>query len=100
MEYILVFLIGTICGGFIVFIFNRRSNADKLALLEDARSKLSDAFKALSSDALKDNNTQFLQLAQTNLETFQKDAKADLNARQTAINNLVEPLKKSLKTVD
>ena len=73
---------------------------EKLALLNEAKEKLSDAFKALSADALKSNNAQFLELAKTNLETFQEGAKADLKKRQTAIDELVKPLKESLRDVD
>jgi DNA recombination protein RmuC len=131
MEYILIFVIGVICGGVIVFLLShrkigqisqlqeertllktqlaeartaldqqKRAEAEKLALLDDARQKLSDAFKALSSEVLKSNSTQFLELAKTSLEKFQDGAKADLEKRQTAIDELVKPLKESLKSVD
>jgi DNA recombination protein RmuC len=61
---------------------------------------LSDAFKALSADALKSNSAQFLDLAKTNLGTFQVDARGDLDKRQQAIDALVQPLKDSVKSVD
>src|SRR5579864_2685831 len=48
----------------------KRAGADKLALLETAQQKLSDAFKALSSDALQRNNQSFLDLARSQLEKF------------------------------
>ncbi len=73
---------------------------EKLNLLNDAKQKLSDAFKALSAEALKSNNSQFLELAKTNLETFQTDAKKELEARQKAVDHLVQPLKDSLASVD
>jgi DNA recombination protein RmuC len=73
---------------------------EKLAIINDAKQKLSDAFKALSAEALKSNSTQFLELAKTNLDKFQNDAKADLEARQKAVDHLVQPLKDSLVSVD
>ncbi len=78
----------------------RKSAREKLALLDDAQNKLMDAFKALSSDALKNNNQSFLELAKTHLDTYQQTARADLEARQTAISNLVDPLKQSLEKFD
>jgi len=42
-----------------------RHSADKLRALEDAQARLSDAFKALSADALRSNNSAFLDLART-----------------------------------
>ena len=82
--------------------FNEQQNAwqEKLNILNDAKEKLSDTFKALSSEALKNNNSQFLELAKENLGTFHAGAKGDLDQRQQAINNLVAPLKESLKKVD
>jgi DNA recombination protein RmuC len=72
----------------------------KLALLDEARQKLADAFKALSAEALQSNNTQFLELARTNLEKYQEGARTDLETRQKAIDELVKPLKESLTKVD
>lgn len=78
----------------------RKAATEKLALLNDAQQKLGDAFKALSSDALKSNNQSFLELAKTTLERFQLGAQTDLIARQKAIDDLVKPLKESLEKVD
>jgi len=128
MEYVVGFLIGAICAGLVVFFFSlkktekfrdectslktelagirtkleeqQKAAEEKLTLLEDAKQKLSDAFKALSADALKSNSAQFLDLAKTNLGTFQVDARGDLDKRQQAIDALVQPLKDSVKSVD
>jgi DNA recombination protein RmuC len=78
----------------------QRQSREKLALLEDAKRQLSDAFKALSADALKSNNSSFLELAKTQLEKFQESAKDDLGKRQTAIDELVKPVRESLGKVD
>ena len=73
---------------------------EKLELFEDAQSKLSDAFKALSAEALATNNRSFLQLASEQLQRFQENAKGDLETRQKAIGELVQPLRDSLEKVD
>lgn len=77
-----------------------KASKEKLALLDEARNKLSDAFKALSQEALKSNSTQFLELAKTNLDKYQEGAKTELEKRQKAIDELVKPLKESLTKVD
>lgn len=77
-----------------------KAGKEKLALLDEARQKLSDAFKALSQEALKSNSTQFLELARTNLDKYQEGAKSELEKRQKAIDELVKPLKESLTKVD
>lgn len=78
----------------------RQAAAEKLALLNEAQAKLGDAFKALSSDALKNNNQSFLELANATLAKFHQSAQTDLTTRQTAIDALVKPLKESLDKVD
>jgi DNA recombination protein RmuC len=78
----------------------RKTAAEKIALLDDAQKKLLDAFKALSDDALKSNNQAFLELAKVSLEKYQESAKNDLEKRHQAINELVKPLKESLEKVD
>lgn len=78
----------------------RKAATEKLGLLEDAQGKLSDAFKALSADALNTNSQNFLRLARETLGHFQETAKGDLDTRQKAIGELVQPLKESLDKVD
>ena len=78
----------------------RKSANEKLALLNEAQTTLSDAFKALSAEALKSNNQCFMDLAKSTLEKFQDNAKSDLGARQKAIEEVVKPLKDSLEKVD
>lgn len=78
----------------------RKAAEEKVKLLDEARQKLSDTFKALSADALKSSNQSFLELARETLERYQEAAKGDLQMRQTAIDELVKPLKNSLEKVD
>jgi DNA recombination protein RmuC len=78
----------------------RKAAAGKLALLEDAEAKLRDAFSSLSSAALRQNNDSFLALARASLSEFQQSARTDLDGRQKAIEELVQPLKLSLTQVD
>lgn len=65
----------------------RKASEEKLAMLDRAQASLSDAFKALSSDALKNNNQSFIELAKATLEKFQEGAKGDLEARQRAVDD-------------
>jgi len=64
--------------------------------LEDARSQLADAFKALAGDALNKNTGAFLTLAKQTFEKIVVEARGDLGKRQEAINGLVKPLAESL----
>jgi DNA recombination protein RmuC len=78
----------------------RRAAQERKDSFKQAAEELSEKFKALSRDALKDNNQSFLQLAHSTLEKFQETAKGDLELRQKAIDQLVKPLKDSLEKVD
>ncbi len=78
----------------------RQTAAEKIRLLDEAQARLSDTFKALSSEALQNNNASFLHLAKATLERFQETARGDLDLRQQAIGDLVKPLKESLHKVD
>ncbi|MCB0318378.1 MAG: DNA recombination protein RmuC, partial [Bdellovibrionales bacterium] len=68
--------------------------------LSDLKEEFANAFKALSSDALKSNNQSFLDLARETLSKFQETAKGDLEKRQIAIDELVKPIKESLGNVN
>ncbi|MFT3867146.1 MAG: DNA recombination protein RmuC [Nibricoccus sp.] len=78
----------------------RASSSERIKALTEAHERLTAEFKALSADALKNNNTAFLELARATLEKFQEGARGDLAARQQAIDSLVKPLKESLDKVD
>jgi len=81
-------------------IEERKGALEKLAILNEAQAKLSDAFQALSSEALKSNNKTFLELAHATLEKFQEGARNDLEKRQTAIDQLVKPVRETLQKFD
>src|SRR6266850_2310059 len=78
----------------------RRAAQERSDSFKQAAEELSEKFKALSRDALKDNNQSFLELARATLAQFQTSAKGDLELRQQAIDEMVKPLKESLEKVD
>lgn len=70
----------------------RRAAEEKLRLLDEAQAKLADTFRALSAEALTHNSHAFLQLARESLERFHQLARADLDQRQRAVEEVVRPL--------
>jgi len=74
-----------------------RNFEEQKRLLDDAKAKLADAFKALSGEALKSNNQAFLELARKALEAVVAEARGDISKRQEAIDGLIKPLSESLK---
>src|SRR5687767_7153266 len=78
----------------------RRAAQERTESFKRVTEELAEKFKALSRDALKDNNQEFLNLARATLEKFQATAKGDLDQRRQAIDQLVKPLKESLDKVD
>jgi DNA recombination protein RmuC len=67
----------------------QRAVAEQRALLEEARDQLTETFKALSSEALRDTQSSFLTLADERLK-----------GREQAIDALVSPLKDALQRVE
>lgn len=65
-------------------------------LLEDARTKLGDAFQSLAASALKSNNEQFIVLAKEVLERQSQAAKSDLSQKQQAVAALIKPIQETL----
>jgi DNA recombination protein RmuC len=78
----------------------RKASNEKIELLTKAGEDLQNAFKALAADALQNNSTSFIQIAQETLKRFQGEAKGDLEARQKAVADLVTPVRDSLSKVD
>lgn len=69
-------------------------------LLEDAKVKLTDTFKALAGDTLNNSTTAFLKLAKETLDKALLDARGELGKRQEAIQGLVKPLAESITKFD
>jgi DNA recombination protein RmuC len=78
----------------------RKRLEEQRAMLADAQDKLKEAFQAIAAQALNTNNESFLQLAKSTLERYQAEAKKELEARETAVATLVDPIKESLLKVD
>ncbi len=121
IQYIVMLLVGVGLGAIVVWLIiraqiavlnakgdqletalqeERQKAQEKLAFVDDARQKLSDTFKALAADTLQNSNKSFLELAEKELKIFHEAAKGDLEKRQTAIDELVKPVKESLGKVD
>ncbi len=82
----------------------RKTSNEKIDFLakagERAAAELQNTFKALAADALKSNNSSFLQIAHETLKRFQTEARGDLENRQKAVADLVAPVRESLNKVD
>ncbi|HKY91473.1 MAG TPA: DNA recombination protein RmuC [Nevskiaceae bacterium] len=76
--------------------FEQKRFADQQKMLQETQTRLTDAFKALSSDALRANNQSFLDLATGLLSKFQEGAQGDLAQRQKAIEELTTPIRQKL----
>ena len=66
-------------------------------LLEEARIKLTETFKAIAGDTLDNSTAAFLTLAKETFDKVLAEAKGDLGKRQEAIQGLVRPLADSMK---
>jgi DNA recombination protein RmuC len=64
--------------------------------LTEVKNAMLNTFKAAASDALIQNNKQFLDLAKTQLEAQVKDAEGNLDERKSAIAEMLKPVKESI----
>src|SRR5262244_730430 len=78
----------------------QRAMDEKLRLIQTTQEELTERFKALSLDALQANAQTFLEVAKAQLEKTQEVAKVELDARSTAIDGLVAPIREALEKVD
>ena len=78
----------------------RAAQEKNLAVVAQAKQEFREAFGALAADALRNNNSSFLEQAKSTLGKFQSDAKGDLDLRKQAVEQLVAPISESLGKVD
>jgi DNA recombination protein RmuC len=101
LGLIIGLVVGLIVGAGLVWLILRNSGAraaaDAKLAIEQERAALADRlsaeFRKLSTDALGQNNRQFLDLAKTQFDGFQAAAKGD-------INQILQPVRDSLAKVD
>ncbi len=84
----------------------RRAESEVAALRATLEHHLSttdsvkETFAALSAEALRDNNKQFVELAEARLKVATTEASGDLAQRQQAIDALLRPVRESLTKVE
>ena len=66
--------------------------------IEEAKIAMLDSFKSTTTDALGQNNKQFLDLAQTQFSAHKSEAGTDLENRKKAIEDLLKPVKEAIET--
>lgn len=64
------------------------------------RGEMEAQFSRLATDALRDNNRSFLELATSKLETHHEHATGELAQRELAVKNLVDPIAQSLQEMN
>lgn len=72
----------------------------QLALLQQAEVQLKASFDALASTALRSSTEEFLKLADQKMGNLQKDATTEINRRQAAIDDLIQPIRDALVNVN
>jgi DNA recombination protein RmuC len=78
----------------------RSAHADKLAMLQQAESRLAQTFANLSASALRENTRAFLDLAGASLDELQRNAATELDNRHRLVEELVQPVRDSLHHVE
>lgn len=78
----------------------RKAAAEKLELLRKEGERLQTEFEAIAAKALDANSARFLQLSREAFSKEQAAAKGDLELRKQEVQQLVEPLGKSVERVN
>jgi len=97
---------GLACGvliagvvGWLLLRQERRASREREQARAKGEGELRDAFRSMSAEALQETNRSFLQLAGAKIGELHQGAAAELEARQKAIDSLVEPIRLSLEQV-
>jgi len=91
---------GDIAGMRTALDYERRSAAERVALVEQSQQRLAETFQALSARALDGASRQFLELATARLDEAGTRARGDLDTRRAAVENLVTPLRETLTRME
>lgn len=83
-----------------VFLPRLAALKERLAAAREAQDAMGGAFSLAAQEALRQNNEQFLALAQEKLKQAQSEGGHDLEKRHQAIAALVDPIGKMLKEME
>ena len=72
---------------------------DRTQMLRRAEEVLKDSFAGISAEVLRNSEKQFLNLAETRLQSQRQQANHDLDSRKQAIESILKPVSESLKLV-
>ncbi len=72
----------------------------RLEEAQKAQEKFAESFKGVAADSLAANNQTFLDLAKTAFEKAQETNKGDLDVRQKALEETLNPLKEALARIE
>lgn len=75
-------------------------DSEKARWVEEAQQRLREAFEALASKALRSNADAFLKRSHEQLNTLLTGIKGDWGTQKEEVRNLVQPLEKTLATMD
>ena len=78
----------------------QKATEEKILLLEDVKTSMTDTYKALSASALEKNNQSFMNLANTTFAKYMESAKTDFELRSKAVKDVVLPVKEALAKYD
>lgn len=72
----------------------------KLARMKEGQTYMQQVFDQLAQESLRKSQEQFLLMAEEKLKQSQRDSAFDLERRQKAVADLVDPIGKSLKDME
>ena len=78
----------------------RCSTEEKIAMLEDIRSGLTDHYKALAAGVLRENSRAFLDLAGETFAKYVEATKNEVEIQREVMGNTVKPVEKALDRYD
>jgi DNA recombination protein RmuC len=89
MEYALFFIVGLLVGALIVFLINRFHRKD-----------MEKTFSSLSTDVLRQNSNDFIQLAGETLNRQAKTGEMELESKKKLIDQTLDMMKGNLQKVE
>ncbi len=78
-------------------MYERKSHAEKINLLDRARSELAESFRTLSADALRQNSQAFVQMATAAFEKQQFTVRADFEGGNRMVGDALKPVTETIE---